>query len=62
MIWPWRRVAEAQERLVEAEERTKATSDVIRRSRLADARLRAAVARNGFGEALLVAMERRREA
>lgn len=62
-MWPWRRrVAEAQRRLYEAEERTKGTEEIIRRSREADEKLRNVVDRNGFGEALLMAMERRRRA
>lgn len=60
-MWPWRRrIAEAEQRLSEAEERTKGTGDLIRQSQEADANLRRAVARNGFGEALQLAMERRR--
>lgn len=63
MRWPWRRhIEEAQRRLAEAEERTKRTGDLIRRSREADAKVRHVVARNGFGEALQLAMERRRRA
>lgn len=62
-MWPWRRrLAEAEQRLSEAEERTKGTEEIIRRSQEADAKLRGVVDRNGFGEALLVAMERRRRA
>lgn len=62
-MWPWRRrIAEAERRLSEAEERTKGTDAIIRRSKEADAKLRMVVDRNGFGEALLVAMERRRQA
>lgn len=62
-MWPWRRrIAEAEQRLSEAEERTKSTGGIIRQSQEADANLRTVVDRNGFGEALLAAMERRRRA
>lgn len=62
MSWrPWRvRVEAAERRLAEAEERTRQSAEVIRKSRKADAELRRVVGRNGFGEAFLLAMERRK--
>ena len=62
MRWrPWRqRIADAEKRLAEAMERTEGNEELIRKSQVADAKLRSAIARNGFGEALLLAMERRK--
>lgn len=61
MIWPWRRnLAEAERRLAEANERVEATQQLVQYSREVDEQLRRTVRRNGFGEAIQLAMRGRR--
>lgn len=58
---PWRRgTAEAERRRDVADEATKGIGELVEHSRAIDARLRAEVARNGFGELLQIAMSGRR--
>lgn len=60
-MWPWRRrVAEAEQRLADADEKTAGTAKLVQQYRAADTALRyEAVGRNHWTELLLQAMRGR---
>ena len=57
IAWPWRRgVAEAQQRLADADTNTKDTPALASYSRSVNNELEKTIALNGFGKAIQVAM------